>query len=172
MRDKLQLSNLARQAFPGKVDFILSAYENAMERRFGHLCLDFSPRCRSELRVTADWFSQPAAITCYVYKDVGAGSAKKMGSNNFTKLVLVPFHRYSKLTSNDCHCSTSSQPSLSNSVHITRTPPRLPSVYVDLLNKSHITFEHRNLALLLGQEAKRFDLSFGGLAKIDLERQS
>ena len=131
MRDKLQLSNLARQAFPGKVDFILSAYENAMEKRFGHLCLDFSPRCRSELRVTADWFSQPAAITCYVYKDVGAGSAKKMGSNNFTKLVLVPFHRYSKLTSNDCHCSTSSQHSLSNSVHITRTPPRLPSVDVD-----------------------------------------
>ena len=109
MRDKLQLSNLARQAFPGKVDFILSAYENAMERRFGHLCLDFSPRCRSELRVTADWFSQPPAITCYLYKDVGGGSGKKMGSNSFTKLVLVPFHRYSKLTSNDCHCSTSQQ---------------------------------------------------------------
>ena len=68
LRDKGQLQALARQAFPGKSQFVIQAFDDSMKARYGHICLDFSPDCNPVCRVTSNWFAQSTAINCYVYK--------------------------------------------------------------------------------------------------------
>ena len=142
LRDKGQLQSLARQAFPGKSDFVIQAFDDSMKARYGHICLDFSPDCNSVARVTSNWFASPSAINCYVYKTDMKSPAGKMGPKAFTKLILLPQNRYLKLLSNDCNCKLDDQPPISNSLHVARNPPRLQSMEFD--NKvSNFTAEDR-----------------------------
>ena len=131
LRDKGQLQSLARQAFPGKSDFVVQAFDDSMKARYGHICLDFSPDCNSIARVSSNWFAEPPAIHCYVYKTDVKSSASKMGSKAFTKLILLPQNRYSKLLHNDCNCKLNDKSDITNSLHVARNPPRLQGLESD-----------------------------------------
>ena len=142
LRDKGQLQSLARQAFPGKSDFVIQAFDDSMKARYGHICLDFSPDCNSVARVSSNWFAKSPAIHCYVYKTDVKSSAGKMGSKAFTKLILLPQNRYLKLLSNDCNCKLNDQSGISNSLHVARNPPRLQSLESDF-KVSNLSAEDR-----------------------------
>ena len=130
LRDKGQLQTLARQAFPGKSEFVIQAFDDSTKEQYGHICLDFSPGCNPITRVTSNWFAEPTALNCYLYKMDKKSSSIKMGSKAFTKLLLLPQSRYLKLISNDdsCGCNSNCQPSHSNNLHITRNISRLSGV--------------------------------------------
>lgn len=128
LRDKGQLQALARQAFPGKSEFVVEAFDDSMAARYGHICLDFSPGCSSTLRVTSNWFAEPSAINCYLYKPGLKSSRVKMSSKAFTKLILIPQNRYLKLISNDCDCKIGVKTPLANSVHSTGSLARFQSL--------------------------------------------
>ena len=146
LRDKGQLQALARQAYPGKSEFVIQAFDDSMKARYGHICLDFSPDCNAVTRVTSNWFARPSAINCYVYKtDVGS-STVKMSPKSFSKLILIPQNRYLKLLSNDCGCKIDDQPHLPNSIHSARYPPRLQNMVFES--------EVRNLSAESGKESK------------------
>ena len=91
LRDKGQLQALARQAFPGKSEFVIQAFDDSMAARYGHICLDFSPECNSSVRVTSNWFASPPALNCYLYKGDMKYPASKMGPRAFSKLILNSF---------------------------------------------------------------------------------
>ncbi len=56
-RDKLQISNLARQIFPGQNSFLLQAYEHAVvSRNRSYLLIDLHPVSRREYMVRTDIF--------------------------------------------------------------------------------------------------------------------
>ena len=120
LRDKGQLQTLARQAFPGKSDYVIQSFDDSMLARYGHLCLDFSPECNPLLRVTSNWFAFPPAIQCYLYKADMKCPAGKAGTKAFTKLFLIPQARYLKLVSNDCICKFHDRPSDSNNYRSAR----------------------------------------------------
>ena len=146
LRDKGQLQALARQAYPGKSDFVIQAFDDSMKARYGHICLDFSPDCNSITRVTSNWFAQPTALNCYVYKTDMESSSVKMSPKAFSKLILIPQNRYLKLLSNDCGCKIDDQPHLPNTIHSARLPPRFQSMVFDS--------EVRNLTPESGKESK------------------
>ena len=146
LRDKGQLQTLARQAYPGKSDFVIQAFDDSMKARYGHICLDFSPDCNSITRVTSNWFAQPTALNCYVYKTDMESSSVKMSPKAFSKLILIPQNRYLKLLSNDCGCKIDDQPHIPNTIHSARLPPRLQGMVSDS--------EVRNLAPESGKESK------------------
>ena len=146
LRDKGQLQALARQAYPGKSEFVIQAFDDSMKARYGHICLDFSPDCNSITRVTSNWFAQPTALNCYVYKTDTESTSVKMSPKAFSKLILIPQNRYLKLLSNDCGCKIDGQPHLPNTIHSARLPPRFQSMVFDS--------EVRNLTPESGKESK------------------
>jgi len=65
-RDKLQVSNLARQVFPGQNRFLMSAYEDAVSsRNFQYLVIDLHPSTSRQYMVRANIF--PGELT-WVYQ--------------------------------------------------------------------------------------------------------
>ncbi len=56
-RDKLQISHLARQIFPGQNQFLMQAYENAVvSRDHGYILIDLHPLSKREYMVRTDIF--------------------------------------------------------------------------------------------------------------------
>lgn len=67
-RDKLQVSNLARQLFPGQNKFLMDAYENAVaSRKFSYLLIDLHPTTSREYMVRSNIF--PGELT-WVFQPV------------------------------------------------------------------------------------------------------
>ena len=54
--DKLQVSNLARQLFPGQQNALLEAYKDATAVPYGYLLIDMSPELPEELRLRTKIF--------------------------------------------------------------------------------------------------------------------
>ena len=50
-RDKLQISTLARQMYPGNVKFITEAYADATKQAYGYLVFDLKPETEERLRI-------------------------------------------------------------------------------------------------------------------------
>ena len=50
-RDRQQILYLARQIYPRKEDFVLSSFEDATQREYGHLLVDLNPNTPEELRI-------------------------------------------------------------------------------------------------------------------------
>ena len=50
-RDKLQISTLARQMYPGNVKFLTEAFQDATKHSFGYLLLDLKPETDDKFRV-------------------------------------------------------------------------------------------------------------------------
>ena len=107
-RDVSQVRTLASQAFPGRSSFVVDAYEDATEKKYGFLILDFSPNCDSRLRVIANIFG-PEPPTVYQYKEVARSKMVKM-ENKFRKQALIPWTEFlrlqSKAETNNVTCST------------------------------------------------------------------
>lgn len=96
-RDVSQVRTLASQAFPGRSSFVVDAYEDATDRRYGFLILDFSPNCDSRLRVVANIFG-PDPPSVYQYKEVSRTKMVKM-ENKFRKQALIPWPDFLRLRS-------------------------------------------------------------------------
>ncbi len=54
--DKLQVSNLGKQLFPGKAKFFMNAFEMATEKPFSYLLLDLTQSCPENLRLRSQIF--------------------------------------------------------------------------------------------------------------------
>ena len=50
-RDKLQISTLARQMYPGNFKFITEAYADATKQAYGYLVFDLKPETEERLRI-------------------------------------------------------------------------------------------------------------------------
>ena len=107
-RDVSQVRTLASQAFPGRSSFVVHAYEDATEKRYGFLILDFSPNCDSRLRVVGNIFG-PDPPSVYQYKEVARSKMVKM-ENKFRKQALIPWSEFlrlrSKAETNNVTCPT------------------------------------------------------------------
>lgn len=103
LRDRSQVRCLATQSFPGKVQYIMGAYEDAISKKYGFLVLDFSPSCDPNMVVTSGWFSWDLMvpfICSYLYKAVSKDKSRIMdGSDCFAKQAIIPFSKYLKLVS-------------------------------------------------------------------------
>ena len=96
-RDTSQVRTLGIQSHPGRSDYIVAAYNDATDEKFGHLVLDFSPNCDSRLRVIGNMFGNgPVAV--YEYKELGRGRKVKM-ENKFRKQALIPWTEFLRLRS-------------------------------------------------------------------------
>jgi hypothetical protein len=96
-RDTSQVRTLGIQSHPGRSDYIVAAYNDATDEKFGHLVLDFSPNCDSRLRVIGNMFGkEPVAV--YEYKELGRGRKVKM-ENKFRKQALIPWTEFLRLRS-------------------------------------------------------------------------
>jgi len=62
--DKLQISNLAKQMYPGKTKYFMEAYQDAVSSPFGYLFVDCSPHTEEEYRLRTSIF--PGEVQ-YVY---------------------------------------------------------------------------------------------------------
>jgi hypothetical protein len=116
------LRTLASQAFPGKSSYILAAFDDAMEEKYAHLCMDFSPNTDEIMRVTSGWFRNMekfAEIISYVHKGDTKVNYNNMAEDLFSKLVIIPFSKFEKLTDeynakSSCAHSNSNNKSSSN----------------------------------------------------------
>lgn len=52
-RDRLQISTLARQMYPGKSQFLVEAFEDATKDAYGYLMIDLKPSTPDTLRIRA-----------------------------------------------------------------------------------------------------------------------
>ena len=96
-RDTSQVRTLGIQSHPGRSDYIVAAYNDATDEKFGHLVLDFSPNCDSRLRVIGNMYGKgPVAV--YEYKELGRGRKVKM-ENKFRKQALIPWTEFLRLRS-------------------------------------------------------------------------
>jgi hypothetical protein len=65
-RDRLQLSHLARQIYPGNIDFLLAAFDDATTNRdYGYLLLDLGPTTKEKIRIRSDIFLENKQISVY-----------------------------------------------------------------------------------------------------------
>lgn len=55
-RDKLQILNLARQMYPGKTEYFLEKYEQAVSRPFGYLFIDLKTTTQDNCRLRTNVF--------------------------------------------------------------------------------------------------------------------
>lgn len=67
--DKLQISTLARQLFPGNTDVLLQAYKDAVQKPYGYLLIDVSPEIDDRLRIRTNIFPDEYC-TVYVPKNL------------------------------------------------------------------------------------------------------
>jgi hypothetical protein len=81
-RDKLQITNLARQVYPRHLDYFLSSYEDATSQDHGYLLLDLGPTTKEEMRLRTNILLSDKQYTVYlpsiandVHKAAGSHSA-------------------------------------------------------------------------------------------------
>ena len=56
VRDASQITNLAKQMYPGNVKYLKSIYEDATNKRYGYLLIDLKPDTSYLLRLRTDIF--------------------------------------------------------------------------------------------------------------------
>ena len=67
-RDKLQISTLARQMYPGNSQFLIEAFQYATKQAHGYLLIDWKPSTEDKLRVRTGLLPSDK-IVVYVQKD-------------------------------------------------------------------------------------------------------
>ena len=67
-RDKLQISTLARQMYPGSSQFLIEAFQDATQEAHGYLLIDLKPSTEDKLRVRTGLLPTDK-IVVYVQKD-------------------------------------------------------------------------------------------------------
>ena len=67
-RDRLQISTLARQMYPGKSRYLVEAFENATSGAYGYLLIDLKPTTAEILRIRTGILPQDTQFV-YVQKD-------------------------------------------------------------------------------------------------------
>jgi hypothetical protein len=65
-RDKQQIGVLGRQMFPGNTKFFIEAYQDATERPYSYLLIDYKPQTPERFRLRTDLLSDYPAV--YVQK--------------------------------------------------------------------------------------------------------
>ena len=65
--DKLQISNLAKQVYPGQTKFFMDAYNDATSQRFGYLVVNLNPTTDDDKRLLSDIFDT-SYCTVYIPK--------------------------------------------------------------------------------------------------------
>ena len=69
-RDRMSISQLAKQVFPGKVELLNEAYRKATkEREYGYLLLDFHQRQDDRVRLRSNIFPQEFPMKAYLLWD-------------------------------------------------------------------------------------------------------
>lgn len=66
-RDKTQISHLSKQMFPGKNNFMLEAYKNAVSSPYGYLLIDLRQETPDHLRLRTDIFPHQNQVV-YIQK--------------------------------------------------------------------------------------------------------
>jgi hypothetical protein len=65
--DKLQVSNLARQVYPGQTKFFMEAFRDSTSQNHGYLVVDLHPSTNDNFRLLTDVFD-PGHCTVYLQK--------------------------------------------------------------------------------------------------------
>ena len=69
-RDRMSISQLAKQVFPGKIDLLNQAYQKATKgRSYGYLLLDFHQRQDDRIRVRSHIFPEEYPTVVYIAWD-------------------------------------------------------------------------------------------------------
>ena len=69
-RDMSQITNLAKQMYPGNVKFLREAYDDATKESYGYLFIDLKPSTPSELRLRSRIFPDEYPPVVYVSKKI------------------------------------------------------------------------------------------------------
>ena len=72
-RDRLQISTLARQMYPGQSQFLVEAFQDATQEAYGYLIIDLKPTTPDKLRIRTGILPSDRQLV-YVHKDE-AGTA-------------------------------------------------------------------------------------------------
>jgi predicted ATPase len=68
-RDKLQITNLAKQFCPGNSTYVIQAFIDATRNPFSYLLIDFTQRASDNLRLRSKIFPHEFPYTVYLDKD-------------------------------------------------------------------------------------------------------
>ena len=67
-RDRLQISTLARQMYPGQSQFLVEAFQDATQEAYGYLIIDLKPTTSDKLRIRTGILPSDRQLV-YVHKD-------------------------------------------------------------------------------------------------------
>ena len=67
-RDRLQITTLARQMYPGKSQFLVEAFDDATKDAYGYLVIDLKPTTPEKLRISTGILPSDRQLV-YVHKD-------------------------------------------------------------------------------------------------------
>ena len=67
-RDRLQISTLARQMYPGQSQFLIEAFHDATKEAYGYLIIDLKPTTADKLRIRTGILPSDRQLV-YVHKD-------------------------------------------------------------------------------------------------------
>ena len=67
-RDRLQISTLARQMYPGQSQFLVKAFQDATQEAYGYLIIDLKPTTSDKLRIRTGMLPSDRQLV-YVHKD-------------------------------------------------------------------------------------------------------
>ena len=67
-RDRLQISTLARQMYPGQSQFLVEAFQDATQEAYGYLIIDLKPTTSDKLRIRTGMLPSDRQLV-YVHKD-------------------------------------------------------------------------------------------------------
>ena len=73
-RDRLQISTLARQMYPGKSKYLIEAFDNATSGAYGYLLIDLKPTTAEILRIRTGILPQDTQFV-YIHKDESTDDA-------------------------------------------------------------------------------------------------
>lgn len=108
-RDIGQVRTLASQAFPGRTAFVIDAFEDSTEKKYGFLILDFSPNCDTRLRCMSNIFGPGLEKTVFQYKPLVKTAFNKM-EKNYRKQALIPWLEYQRLKAKASACNAVERP--------------------------------------------------------------
>ena len=67
-RDRLQISTLARQMYPGQSQFLIEAFQDATKEAYGYIIIDLKPTTTDKLRIRSGILPTDRQLV-YVHKD-------------------------------------------------------------------------------------------------------
>ena len=67
-RDRLQISTLARQMYPGQSQFLVEAFQDATKEAYGYIIIDLKPTTTDKLRIRSGILPTDRQLV-YVHKD-------------------------------------------------------------------------------------------------------